>query len=108
MLPPKMASKSINSLTQNIQKTQLHILSELRSEKKHVTYFGPFQNGKCSSLLFVQMVFYHIDNKADQNIMEVVYFRKPFGDICLVNSNTLCKVLVTKSYCSLYRHVTCS
>ena len=37
--------------------------------------------------------------------MEVVFFRKPFGDICLVNNNTLCKVLVTKSYCSLYRHV---
>ena len=50
------------------------------------------------------IVFYHIDDKADQNIMEVVFFRKRFGDIYLVNSNTLCKVLVTKSYCSLYRH----
>ena len=51
----------------------------------------------CSKLASAPHLFSHIDNGG-------FFFRKRFGDIYLVNSNTLCKVLVTKSYCSLYRH----
>ena len=81
---------------------KLHINIRTKVRKKHVTYFGLLQTGKCYSL--VVTLFFTILMIKQINIMEVVFFRKRFGDIYLVNSNTLCKVLVTKSYCSLYRH----
>ena len=63
ILPPKMASESIDNLTQNIQKNFISI-SEPRSEKNMVFWSAP--NWQVL-LTCCHIVFYHIDDKADQH-----------------------------------------